>query len=110
MNGHAHTAASLLLSVPVGIATGLALGDTAAGILTAAGCLAGILLSPDLDQESITESEAVIYRSLGDVAGLGHLGTPASGSRAGCYVGLAARLGTGRERHSSLDHGRAVER
>ena len=57
-SGLVHARTSAILSVP---ACALALGATnnslAAGLACAAGCLSGILLTPDLDQESISSSE-----------------------------------------------------
>jgi len=71
LNGRAHATASYALAPVTGVAVGLLLADLQTGVLAAAGCVAGVLLSPDLDQESITESESLVYRKGGNV--LGHL-------------------------------------
>ena len=69
MNGHTHATTSLLLAGPVGLSIGQLALDPGAGILAAIGCAAGVLLSPDLDQEAITESQALVYRSGGRLLG-----------------------------------------
>jgi len=69
MNGHVHALTSYVLAVPVGLTAGLLARDLAAGALAAVGCVAGVLLSPDLDHEAITESEALVYRRGGQVLG-----------------------------------------
>jgi uncharacterized metal-binding protein len=51
-----------LLALPTGLSAGLLAKSVDVGILTAAGCAVGVLLSPDLDQEgSITISESYVY-------------------------------------------------
>lgn len=69
MNGREHARASYALAAPTGAVVGMALGETAAGILAAGGCIAGVLLSPDLDQVGITEAEAIVYRTAGKALG-----------------------------------------
>lgn len=62
MNGKAHAAASTFLAVPTGIGVAYATASLALGTCAAVGALSGVILSPDLDQEQRTESEAAVYR------------------------------------------------
>jgi uncharacterized metal-binding protein len=59
-------AAPLAVSVPlIAYGTGADVGTAlVAGAATAAGCLAGVALSPDLDQETLTKSEWIIVKWL----------------------------------------------
>jgi uncharacterized metal-binding protein len=69
-SGRVHAAASAVLSVPL---SGFIFGATANSSLAMAiggGCLAGILLTPDLDQETISSSE---YSLIKYTLGLGFL-------------------------------------
>jgi len=65
--GKQHTRASLFAAIPTGVAIGVATGDACAGIAATAGCLAGILLTPDLDQIGISKSEWALVRRLGPI-------------------------------------------
>lgn len=69
MNGRAHAGTSLVLAAPVGIAVGLLARRIDAGILAALGSAAGVILSPDLDHEAITLSDAYIFIGLGNFLG-----------------------------------------
>lgn len=65
-SGKAHATASLLLAAPCVIAVTAYTRDPQAGIAAGAGCLAGLLLSPDLDQEGLSAMEwALIKRTFG---------------------------------------------
>lgn len=70
-SGKVHSSCSAILAVPVFIA-GTMLGDVWAGSAAALGCLCGILLTPDLDQEGISSSEYWIIKY---TLGLGFLWT-----------------------------------
>ena len=49
MNGKAHATASLVLSIPCGVAAYAATENVAVSVGAVVGCIAGILLTPDLD-------------------------------------------------------------
>lgn len=72
-SGIVHARASIALSVP---SFALAFGATnnwlPAGLAAASGCLLGILMSPDLDQESLSTAE---YKLIKYTLGLGFLWT-----------------------------------
>lgn len=59
-DGRAHAIASVILSGPVFLA-GVAI-DPKVGMAASAGCLCGILLTPDLDQEGISAAEWQIVK------------------------------------------------
>ena len=64
-SGINHLRGTLLITVPAGLlAAGLGAGPAGA-VACSAGCLAGIILSPDLDVPSRTHSEYLVYRALG---------------------------------------------
>lgn len=67
MNGAAHAKASVALAVPCSLAAAAyTSGDYAAMIGAGLGCLAGISIGPDLDQEAISRQEwKIIRRTLG---------------------------------------------
>ena len=65
--GKQHARASLFAAIPTGITIGVATGDACAGIAATTGCLAGILLTPDLDQIGISKSEWALVRRLGPI-------------------------------------------
>ena len=68
-SGINHIRATVLLSLPAGmIAAGWGAGVQGA-LACGAGCLAGVLLSPDLDIPSRTRSEYLVYRHLGKFLG-----------------------------------------
>ncbi len=56
-SGKVHAQCSLLLAAPAYGLTAGALGDHTTGAACALGCLLGIMLTPDLDQEGISSSE-----------------------------------------------------
>lgn len=68
-SGANHIKGTLLIVLPAGLFGLVGGGGAAGGIACAAGCLAGIILSPDLDVEHRTESEYLIYRWLGKFLG-----------------------------------------
>ena len=61
-SGKVHAAVSLIAAVPTGLVTGLVLGPTA-GLGAVTGCLAGIILTPDLDllEAQIPRWREVLY-------------------------------------------------
>ena len=61
--GKEHAKASRKLAPVVGVATAVFTGSVIGGVAAAAGCLAGIVLSPDLDIEGITISERKVLQS-----------------------------------------------
>ena len=65
-SGKVHAQCSLVLAVPAfGLVAG-ATGDNVAAGACALGCLLGIMLTPDLDQEGLSSSEnALIKYTLG---------------------------------------------
>ncbi len=71
-SGREHNLASTVVSAPLGLGIGLILyGEGAslavalrAGLSASAGCLAGILLTPDLDMLTMTKSEWLVVRWL----------------------------------------------
>lgn len=65
-SGIVHAACSLALAaVSFGVVAG-ALGEWGAGLACGAGCLSGIFLTPDLDQEGLSHSENTLIKwSLG---------------------------------------------
>lgn len=71
-SGREHNLASTVVSAPLGLGIGLILyGEgaplsvaTRAGMSASAGCLAGILLTPDLDILTMTKSEWLVVRWL----------------------------------------------
>ena len=65
MNGRAHATASAVSSVPAGIVVGAIAEDPRAGLWAGAGCIAGILLTPDLDQEGYSALEIEGVKALG---------------------------------------------
>lgn len=54
--GKVHSTTSAIIAAPAFLA-GTAIGGVSAGCAAAIGCLCGIMLTPDLDQESISSSE-----------------------------------------------------
>jgi uncharacterized metal-binding protein len=58
------------MAVPAGVAVLGATGDPVAAGLTAAGCVLGIPVSPDLDQDGVTLAEGVVYGHLGAIPGI----------------------------------------
>jgi uncharacterized metal-binding protein len=70
--GREHTAASVVAAAPPAVSvpliaygTGADVGvSLIAGVVTWGGCLAGVALSPDLDQETLTKSEWAIVKWL----------------------------------------------
>ncbi len=62
-SGKEHSKASLLAAIPVGISVSVYTKDLLAGIAASAGCVSGIFLTPDLDQEGISRSEWTIIKS-----------------------------------------------
>ena len=70
MDGKTHAATSAVLAGPTGLAVGALTHDPLIGALTAAGCLVGIPVSPDLDQDGMTISEGVVYGHFGALPGL----------------------------------------
>ena len=71
-SGREHNLASTVVSVPLGLGIGMILYGqgtplgvaTRAGMSASAGCLAGILLTPDLDFLTMTKSEWLVVRWL----------------------------------------------
>ncbi len=71
-SGAEHTRASVATSIPIGLGVGMvtygmgAKADIAwaAGFGASAGCLVGILLTPDLDQITVTKGEWVVVKWL----------------------------------------------
>jgi uncharacterized metal-binding protein len=61
-DGYWHAAITVALSAPVGLATGLLTGSPIAAVVAGLGCLAGVLVSPDLDQQGIAGGELVLLR------------------------------------------------
>ena len=62
-SGVVHAQYSLILAVPAfGLAYGASNDQVASGVACALGCLLGIPLTPDLDQESISSSEYAIVK------------------------------------------------
>jgi uncharacterized metal-binding protein len=70
MDGKSHAAASVALAVPSALAVTALLQDPIAGALAAAGCVLGIPVSPDLDQDGVTLAEGVVYGHLGAIPGI----------------------------------------
>jgi uncharacterized metal-binding protein len=70
MDGKTHAATSAVLAGPTGLAVGALTRDPLAGALAAAGCIIGIPVSPDLDQDGMTISEGVVYGHFGALPGL----------------------------------------
>ena len=60
-DGQIHSVISLALAVPCTI-IGLGLDGIRGAILMGGGCVAGIFLSPDLDQETLTTSETIFLK------------------------------------------------
>jgi uncharacterized metal-binding protein len=69
-SGRVHALGSVVLSVPVSFFTLGATSHSALALAAGGGCLAGIFLTPDLDQESISSSE---YSLIKYTMGLGFL-------------------------------------
>ena len=66
MKGKVHATASIALAVPCAVAATLYTSDLLAGIGAGMGCLAGSVISPDLDQESISHGEwQIVKRTYG---------------------------------------------
>ena len=62
-SGVVHAQCSFILAVPAfGLAYGASDDQIASGAACALGCLLGILLTPDLDQESISSSEYALVK------------------------------------------------
>ncbi|PQV64540.1 putative metal-binding protein [Abditibacterium utsteinense] len=69
-SGKVHTACSMALAaISFGAIAG-GLGDTHLGAACAAGCIAGIFLTPDLDQEGLSHSENILIKA---TLGIGYL-------------------------------------
>lgn len=64
-DGKVHNWTSVVLSVPTGIATGIAASDPVVGLGALLGCLLGMILTPDLDQVAISFSEWGMVKKLG---------------------------------------------
>lgn len=65
-SGRQHATAGAVLCLPVGTAVWLTTNRPEWGLLAAAGCLAGVAVHPDLDQEGVDSSEyAIIKWTLG---------------------------------------------
>lgn len=60
-DGTKHSLISVALAVP-SAALGLVLGDWVGAFSCCVGCLSGIILSPDLDQETLTTSETIFLK------------------------------------------------
>lgn len=69
-SGKVHAQCSLVLAAPAYGLTAGATGDHVAGAACALGCLLGIMMTPDLDQESLSSSE---YAFIKYTMGLGFL-------------------------------------
>jgi len=65
MNGKAHATASLVLALPCGVAAYAVTENVAVSVGATVGCLAGTLLTPDLDVDGITSSEWWLVKKLG---------------------------------------------
>lgn len=63
--GIAHSRASSILSIPAGVIVGLSLTSIPHGVGAALGSLLGIVLTPDLDQISISKSEWRLVKKFG---------------------------------------------
>ena len=63
-SGRKHAAASLVAAAPTGLIVGLTCGPVV-GLGATVGCLGGIILSPDMDQEGISKTEWAIVKYLG---------------------------------------------
>lgn len=63
-NGKQHAAASLLAAIPTGLIAGVIAGDPLLGASATAGCIAGVFVTPDLDQPTISKSESFIVRHI----------------------------------------------
>lgn len=61
-SGKVHAATSVVLSVPCAVGAGLGSGNPVAAAGAGVGCLAGLVLTPDLDQEGISHSEWQIIK------------------------------------------------
>ena len=57
MDGHAHATASIIAAPLVALLVAQQSGSVEAGIGALVGCVAGVAMSPDLDQEGISASE-----------------------------------------------------
>ena len=65
-SGKIHITGTLLLTpLTAGLAWHLTGGDVPTTVLASAGCLSGVLISPDLDMANRTISETVVIRWLG---------------------------------------------
>jgi len=63
MNGKAHATASVAAAIPTGMIVAVILGPDV-GLCATAGCLAGVFVTPDLDQLSVSRSEWNIIKRL----------------------------------------------
>lgn len=70
MDGKSHAAASVALAVPASLTVRVLFQDPIAGALAASGCVLGIPVSPDLDQDGVTMAEGVVYGHLGAILGI----------------------------------------
>lgn len=68
-SGATHTFASIAASVPVAAGAAYITRDIGLGLLAGAGCMSGVVLSPDLDIEHKTASERVLW-GLSPIIGL----------------------------------------
>lgn len=69
-SGEVHLRVTLFLAPVAGVTTFLVTGSPALALWSTVGCLAGVLLTPDLDQESINYVEWMLIRV---TLGLGYL-------------------------------------
>jgi uncharacterized metal-binding protein len=68
-SGENHIKATVLIALPTGVLAAVGGAGWLAGAACSLGCLAGVILSPDLDVEHRTRSEYLIYRYLGRFLG-----------------------------------------
>jgi uncharacterized metal-binding protein len=68
-SGENHVKGTVLIAVPTGILAMAGGAGLLGGIACSLGCLAGVILSPDLDVEHRTRSEYLVYRYLGRFLG-----------------------------------------
>lgn len=61
-SGKAHASTSIIASVPTGLLVGATATDPIEGVGAALGCLSGIFLTPDLDQEGFSAIEHWLIR------------------------------------------------
>jgi uncharacterized metal-binding protein len=62
--GEKHAAITQTLALSTVVALAYAMGDVSTAVLAGGGCLAGLLIEPDLDVDGITQSERLLLKNI----------------------------------------------